>query len=144
MLHVSCCTFVLLLLLFPQAPAIPSPPSPCRLPPNALALCRCRGRDQAGVGEAGVGGMARRLVRGRGPRLVCPVLPSEKSPRARRPTFTPKIPRKYQKIPEKYQKCPFRVFFGILGVFFGVPEFLRGYFFGIFGGNSGSGHLGAL
>ena len=58
----------------------------------------------------------------------------------------PKYPENTQKILPKYQKCPFWVFFfGILGVFLGVPEFRPGgYFFGIFRGNSGSGHLGAL
>ena len=50
------------------------------------------------------------------------------------------------KIPPKYQKCAFLVFFLVfLGCFLGVPEFRSGgYFFGIFRGNSGLGHLGAL
>ena len=60
--------------------------------------------------------------------------------------FTPKMPRKYRK---NTPKIPKMCIFGIWGVFFryflGVPEFRpRGYFFGIFRGNSGSGHLGAL
>ena len=39
----------------------------------------------------------------------------------------------------------FRYFRGILGANSGTPEFRAwGYFFGIFRGNSGSGHLGAL
>ena len=57
------------------------------------------------------------------------------------------------KIPKKYQNCAFVVFwgyfFGIFGAFWGqmlgVQNFGRGgYFFGIFRGNSGSGHFGAL
>ena len=53
------------------------------------------------------------------------------------PQNAPKIPKKYPKIPKK---CAFLVFFGIFGVF----SWPGGYFFGIFRGNSGSGHLGAL
>ena len=59
-----------------------------------------------------------------------------------------------KKIPPKYRKNTkirifgifgvfFRYFRGILGVFLGVSEFpAGGYFFGIFRGNSGSGHSG--
>ena len=59
---------------------------------------------------------------------------------------TPKIPRKYQKNTPKIPKMPV---WGIFSLFWGVfswcPEFRPGgYFFGIFGGKSGSGHLGAL
>ena len=62
-----------------------------------------------------------------------------------------------KKIPPKYRKNTknahfwyfggmfFRYFRGILGVNSGSPEFrAAGYFFGIFRGNSGSGHFGAL
>ena len=56
---------------------------------------------------------------------------------------TPKIPKKYP------QNTKMRIFSVFLGYFFGIfgvfPEFRAGgYFFGIFRGNSGSGHLGAL
>ena len=59
------------------------------------------------------------------------------------PEFTPKIPRKYRKnTPKMPKNTHFWYFFDIFGVFsWGSPE---GYFFGIFRGNSGSGHLGAL
>ena len=62
------------------------------------------------------------------------------------PEFTPKIPRKYRK---NTHRIPKMRIFGIFSVFFwyflGVPEFRpEGYFFSIFRGNSGSGHLGAL
>ena len=61
------------------------------------------------------------------------------------PEFTPKIPRKYRKNTPKIPKMSFWYFFGIWGYFLGVPKFRPGgYFFGIFCGNSGSGHLGAL
>ena len=67
------------------------------------------------------------------------------------PTFwTPRIyPQNTPKIPKKYPQNTKNVYFGIflvfLGYFLGVPEFRpEGYFFGIFRGNSGSGHLGAL
>ena len=57
---------------------------------------------------------------------------------------TPKIPKKYQK--RTFFGYFLGVFFrGILGVNSGSPEFQPGgYFFGIFRGNSGSGHLGSL
>ena len=75
--------------------------------------------------------------------------------------FPRKIPKKYpraeildsQNLPPKYpentdkntQNAHFGYFFGIFGVNSGSPEFRPGgYFFGIFRGNSGSGHLGAL
>ena len=62
------------------------------------------------------------------------------------PEFTPKIPRKYQKNTPKIPKMPILGIFSVFsGYFLGVPDFRpRGYFFGIFRGNSGSGHLGAL
>ena len=57
-------------------------------------------------------------------------------------TFGPKYPENTEKIPPKYQKRLLLVFFRY---FLGIPEFRpAGYFFGIFCGNSGSGHLGAL
>ena len=60
-----------------------------------------------------------------------------------------------KKIPQKYRKNTKMRIFGIFWVFFGIfgilglnsgsPEFrVGGYFFGIFHGNSGSGHFGAL
>ena len=89
-----------------------------------------------------------------------------RAPRWPDPEFPRKIPKKYppgpkfwtpKKIPQRYQKNTKNAhFFGILGVFFryfrgifgvnsGSPEFRAGgHFFGIFRGNSGSGHLGAL
>ena len=59
------------------------------------------------------------------------------------PQNTPKIPKKYpQNIPKMRILGISSVF---LGYFLGVPESRpEGYFFGIFCGNSGSGHLGAL
>ena len=72
---------------------------------------------------------------------------TEKYPPARNsglPEFTPKIPRKYRKNTPKIPKMTvFGIFSVFLGYFLGVPKFrLGGYFFGIFCGNSGSGHLG--
>ena len=81
------------------------------------------------------------------------------------PEFPRKIPKKYppgrnsgtpRKYPQNAEKIPKMRIFGILGVFFGYfqgilgvnsgsPEFRAGgYFFGIFRGNSRSGHFGAL
>ena len=58
------------------------------------------------------------------------------------PENTPKIPKKYPQNTKNAHFCIFSVF---LGYFLGVPEFRPGgYFFGIFRGNSGSGHPGAL
>ena len=88
-----------------------------------------------------------------------------RAPRWPNPEFPRKIPKKYpsgrnsgtpRKYPKNTEKIPKMRIFGILGVFFryfqgilgvnsGSPEFRAGgYFFGIFRGNSGSGHFGAL
>ena len=57
----------------------------------------------------------------------------------------PKYPENTEKIPPKYPNFHFGCFFSIFKVFLGVPEFRAGgYFFGIFHGNFGSGHPGAL
>ena len=89
----------------------------------------------------------------RAPRWPDPEFPqknTEKIPLGQKFWNPKKIPQKYRK---KYQKCAFLVFWGvffryfrgILGVNSGSPEFRAGgYFFGIFRGNSGSGHFGAL
>ena len=60
------------------------------------------------------------------------------------------LPRKYRKNTPKTPKMTvlgifFSIFLVFWGYFLGVPKFRPGgYFFGIFCGNSGSGHLGAL
>ena len=60
-----------------------------------------------------------------------------------------KTPRKYRKNTQNEHFWYFFYFFGIFGTFseyfLGGPEvWAGGYFFGIFRGNSGSGHFGAL
>ena len=88
----------------------------------------------------------------RAPRWPDPEFPRKipkKYPPARNsglPEFALKIARKYRKNTPKIPKMTvFSLFSVFLGHFLGVPKFRpAGYFFGIFGGNSGSGHLGAL
>ena len=84
------------------------------------------------------------------PRRPDPEFPRKmpkKDPPARNaglPEFTPKMPRKYRKNTPNWntKNAHFRYFFGSLGVLSWGSR--NSYFFGIFCGNSGSDHLGAL
>ena len=59
--------------------------------------------------------------------------------------LSPKYPENTKKYPQNTKNTHFWYFFGIFSVFsWGSRISARGYFFGIFRGNSGSGHLGAL
>ena len=107
--------------------------------PADIAFAMARPQSGLKMVFGNVPGWARIWVKIRNLELITPRPAAE-------PRDGPKMPRKYSISTPKVPKMPILGIFSVFsGCFLGVPEFRPGgYFFGIFRGNSGSGHLGAL